>query len=378
MLVESPMDNADNIVQRLRNAFLFSDPLQAGNTALNLMERTYQRARLRSDPITVQVEVTNKCNLNCIFCSRHYTRLPLGDIASDMLPEVVELSKRSRELILFGYGEPLLSDAFYHLVRANRSARISFTTNGLLLTEDRMRLIIEQSSSPVYNVTFSIDGANSRTYGAIREKSNYSSVWSNLGVLSDYKARRGLQWPQIWINFVAMRENLDELPDLVGKAAALGVSQINVFHLVVWDASYVEQSLIHYPEPTERIFKEARSRARNVGMRLDLPLPIGNSLAPRAGAVQGFSLPRCYLPWSYTYIRHDGSVHACCFSENLVVGNLCQKSFREIWNDAPYREVRSRINRASFPDCRRCELRFRNVPSPNDYETYIKLAPRMK
>lgn len=369
---------AYNLFRRLRNAFVFLDRLQAQNTALNLLERSLQKTKVKSAPFLVQVEVTNKCNLNCVFCSRHSHPLKLGDLSPNLLPEIIKLSRKSRELILFGYGEPLVSEGFYTLLRGVESARCSFTTNGLLLTKNIIDRIIKDSNRPIHNVTFSIDGANPQTYLSIRERSNFQKVWRNLKNLSEYKARFKLLWPEIYINFVAMRRNLEELPRIIEKAASMKVSQINIFHLNVWDESYKDESLIYFPELTKQIFSEAQSKAQKIGLRLDIPVEISVNHSSSQQEFRNSYIPRCYQPWSYSYIRNDGFVQACCYSENFVMGNLNEKSFEEIWNDKPYQTIRATVNRTLLPDCRRCEFRFRYVPSPNDSETYIKLQPRKK
>jgi len=369
---------AYNLYQRLRNAFFFSNKDQAQNTALNLLERRLQRVRLRSSPFLVQVEVTNRCNLNCVFCSRHNHPLQLGDLSPNLLPEIVGLSRRSRELILFGYGEPLISKAFYNLLRLAQSGQLSFTTNGLLLTEDLIAQICKEKNRQIHHITFSIEGILPQTYLSIREKSNFDRVWNNLQALSEYKARHKLLWPEIWINFVAMRRNLEELPPLIEKAAPMGVSQINIFHLIVWDESYEAESLVYDAGITERIFNEAKQKGKTFGIRLDLPTKISENHENRRGQIENPITPKCYQPWSYTYIRHDGIVQACCFSEKLIMGDLREKSFEEIWNGEPYRMIRATVNRVPPPDCRRCELRFRYTQSPSDLETYVKLQPRMK
>jgi MoaA/NifB/PqqE/SkfB family radical SAM enzyme len=369
---------ANGLFKRFKTASVFLDRVQVHNTALNLLERTLQKTIVKSDPFLVQVEVTNKCNLNCVFCSRHSHPLKLGDLSLDLLPEIIKLSRRSRELILFGYGEPLLSEAFYMLLKRVESARCSFTTNGLLFTSEIIDRITRDSNRPLHNVTFSIDGANPPTYLSIRERSNFQSVWHNLKNLSEYKARYNLFWPEIYISYVAMRRNLEELPQIIEKASSLNVSQINVFHLNVWDESYKDESLIHYPELTKQVFSEAQRKARKLGLGLDIPVEISVNHSSRQQKLRNSHIPKCYQPWSYSYIRNDGSVQACCFSENFVMGNLNEKSFEEIWNDKPYQTIRATVNRTLLPDCRRCEFRFRYVPSPNDSETYIKLQPRKK
>ncbi len=367
-----------NIGSRLREALRHSNATQRSNTLLNFAERSLGRAKLLSLPSIVQVEVTNRCNLNCIFCSRHSHPLQLGDLPECLIPEISNFSARARETICFGYGEPLIGKTFRGLIRDTRSGRISFTTNGLALTPALISELLAEVSRPLYNITFSIDALDEATYLSIREHSNFERVWENLRGLAALKASRDLTLPEIWINFVAMRRNIEQLPGLLISAAEAGVSRILVFHLVVWDASYQAESLLGYPDLTKRIFDETRRIAGERGIRVDLPITISDGGSRTPDDPEAMPLPKCHQPWSYVYIRHDGEVHACCFSERLKMGDLKENRFDEIWNNAAYQNLRQTVNTSPPPDCLRCEMRFRYSRSPNERETYLKLTPRAK
>lgn len=366
------------IGSRLREALRYSNGTQRSNTLLNLAERMLGKVSLLSSPPIVQVEVTNRCNLNCIFCSRHSNPLQLGDLPECLIPEISNFSARARETICFGYGEPLIGKTFHNLIREIRSGRVSFTTNGLALTPALLSELLAEVSRPLYNVTFSIDAVDEATYLSIRERSNFHKVWENLRGLTALKASRHLKLPEVWINFVAMRRNIEQLPGLVINAAEAGVSRIIVFHLVVWDASYQAESLLDHPDLTKRVFDETRRIAQERKIQVDLPITISDGRTHTPDGTEEMPLPKCYQPWSYVYIRHDGEVHACCFSEKLRMGNLKEKRFDEIWNNSAYQHLRRTVNSTPPPDCLRCEMRFRYKRSPNDYETYVKLKPRAK
>lgn len=64
-------------------------------------------------PECVQVDITNECNLNCIFCKNHsplVTQHMKGMISFDIFTRLInDLNKLGTEkIILSGMGEPLL------------------------------------------------------------------------------------------------------------------------------------------------------------------------------------------------------------------------------------------------------------------------------
>jgi radical SAM protein with 4Fe4S-binding SPASM domain len=364
------MSGTDLLQARLSQAFDSSGPRHAANTLLNLTERRLGRERVLSQPVTVQAEVTTRCNLNCIMCSRWCAPFPGRDLREDVMGAVLELSSRSRELVLFGYGEPLIARSFYRMLAGAKSARLSFITNGLILDRPTAELILSQASRPLYTITFSIDAATAQTYNSIRERSDFARVWGNLSQLVALTSRS--ERPHVWIDFVAMRRNISELASLVEIAADAGVDRINVFNVVVWDASYSDESLIYHAPLAKEAFAEAERTALARGIQLCLPA------VPESGAEQSSAVPACFDPWSYVYIRQDGGVQACCFADEYIMGNLSEEPFSSIWNNDAYRALRASVNSSTAPAaCRRCEQRWRKVNSPADSEVYLRLRPRI-
>ena len=56
----------------------------------------------------------------------------------------------------------------------------------------------------------------------------------------------------------------------------------------------------------------------------------------------------CLRPWTTAYVTANGNCLPCCISpfathdyESLILGNLFEKPFRELWNDALYRQFRT-------------------------------------
>ena len=79
---------------------------QRQNTFRSLLSGKFNLRRHCPSPWMLQVEVTNRCNLNCTFCSRYSAPMKLGDMAPDVMDAVVDLSAQVQEVALFGYGEP--------------------------------------------------------------------------------------------------------------------------------------------------------------------------------------------------------------------------------------------------------------------------------
>jgi len=96
----------------------------------------YAEAHKRLLPIHIQLLPTNKCNLNCRFCSCSARR---KDIELDfyLAKEIIDKCKRAgtKSVTITGGGEPLLYSHFDELINyfAEKSIKIGLVSNGLLM-----------------------------------------------------------------------------------------------------------------------------------------------------------------------------------------------------------------------------------------------------
>lgn len=321
-------------------------------------------------PWLLQVEVTNRCNINCVFCSRHENDLYQGDLDPALYDKIVSLSEKAQEVAMFGYGEPLMSRAFYDLLPKLRSSRIGFFTNGMLLNARLLDKVLALTKRPLSYIVFSIDGGTDKTYEHIRCRASFDRVIANLADVAKRRKELGLEFT-LRIEFIAMKDNIRELPILLDIADKAGVDYIKVSHLVVWDEALRDQSLFYHQDLCREGFAAALEAAASRRIGLELPKPFGLPQPPAP--------PPCRLPWYYAMVSFEGDVRACCFAPELTMGSLKDSGFDEIWISSRYRELRRSLNGGMGPACcHTCEERYRMVVSPDDEATYIKLKPRAK
>jgi MoaA/NifB/PqqE/SkfB family radical SAM enzyme len=337
---------------------------QRYNALKNLaFDRQFARRKLVSYPVIVQVEVTNRCNLKCRICARRYSEMETADMPEEIVQQVEALFPYVSEVYLFGYGEPLLSSAFFYLLERATAWHVptSFFTNGFLLDET---LITNLLKYRLGRVTFSVDGANPSTFRYIRG-GDLNKLLGKIRLFVEKAQTTRWRPREVWIEFVVMKQNISELPAVVELASKLGLSGVRVSHLVVWHEQMAGESLIACQSELNKTFQEARRRAAKVGIQLILPHTFKEKQA---------RLPRCFYPWSNVYIRQNGLVNACCYSDFLVMGDLNQETFWSIWNGSCYQKLRREVNSNSPPrSCCSCEYRIRYTGIPSNYrDIYFK------
>ncbi|MGS2619018.1 radical SAM/SPASM domain-containing protein [Micromonospora sp. LZ34] len=322
-------------------------------------------------PSHLQLEVTSACNLRCVMCLVRY-RPPVNKLAGALRPElfhrlVGEVPGLSR-LTLQGLGEPLLSPYLMEMIRTAVARRITvgFNTNATLLSRRRAKELVD---SGVDWLHVSLDGAGAAAYEAVRDGADFATVVANLAGLVQVRRATGSATPWIRVVFVAMRDNVAELPDLVRLLARIGVDELHVQNLShsfsdtdpAGRYDDIRRFTVDQALWTDRdagraatAFAEASRVAREHGVRLRLP-GVGGLTASGGPPERA-----CSWPWDATYITSAGVVQPCCMvmgDDRVAMGRLTEQSFPQIWYGEPYREFRRRLSGDDPPEvCRGCSL----------------------
>nr|WP_296069252.1 radical SAM protein [uncultured Actinoplanes sp.] len=315
-------------------------------------------------PAHLQLEVTSACNLGCTMCLVRY-RPPVNKLAGAMRPElfhrlVAELPLG--QLTLQGLGEPLLSPYLPEMIETavRHGIRVGFNSNATLLHRRRAQELV---ASGVNWLHVSLDGATPRVYEAIRDGARFSKVVANLAGLVAAKREASSATPWIRVVFVAMRDNVAELPALVRLLGDIGVDELRVQNLSHsfddtdpaggYDGirAFTARQALWTGEDRWRsrtAFAAARTAARDTGLRLRLP-----QVSDEGGG-------NCTWPWEAAYVTSAGVVQPCCMvmgDDRVSLGDLTETGFAQIWSGERYREFRRRLDSTDPPDvCRGCSL----------------------
>ncbi|HYF28303.1 MAG TPA: radical SAM protein [Baekduia sp.] len=330
-------------------------------------------------PRHLQVEVTGACNLRCRMCLVRYAPAvgrAEGALSYEQFLELVDALPALQRLTLQGLGEPLLSPHLLDMVRhaAARGVHVGFNTNGTLLSPARARALVQAGAAHVH---VSLDGARAATYEDVRHgvaatprPGQFARVVANLRGLVAARRDAGSATPYIALVFVAMRRNVEELPELVDLAADVGVDEIwvqNLSHVFSdTDAAgryaamrrYAADEALFADERAAgralEVFAAARARAGELGVHLRLP---------RLEERETDRGP-CSWPWEGAYVTHRGEVQPCCMvmgSDRATLGRLQDDAFDAIWHGEAYRRFRRGLLDGSPPEvCAGCSV-YRGV-----------------
>ena len=305
-------------------------------------------------PSSVQIEITNRCNMRCKWCYRENLEMlgTVGDMPLEPLMKLLEECKGVRILHLFGEGESLMYPGIVDVVRtaAKYVKCPSLTTNGTMLRH----LGKDLAEAGLGELAVSIDGTDNETFKAIR-KVNLDRILDNMryfASISDIPMR---------INAVVSADNLDSLRNMPELAASIGnVKELHFQGLHESDASKEHGFLkLRVENPDVKSFmSEVREKCRRYGFEtnvdnleyfLERPSPC---MSPFAGIV---------------YINKDGYLAPCCNYAHRPLANVFELGLRGALESENARNFRRLMLDEDYPDhCQSlCEMQSKPQAGPS-------------
>jgi len=311
-------------------------------------------------PRVVFIEVTNRCNLLCETCPRTYfNREPLKTLTYEEFVQIAEQFPNMHRASLHGIGEPLLNKELPQIITylKGRGVEVIINSNGTLLTPAWQEALVK---SNLNEYRCSIDGAKPETYARIRGANVLHKLTDGLAGLVKTKARLQAKTPRVSIWCVGTRENLAELPDLVRLAARLGVPEVYLQRMTYFaqepDQQYgmARQELAIFG-PDHDYQEEIIAICEALSTELGIDFRAAGARSPRhsleAARSPDFTpWQECMRPWTTAYVTANGNCLPCCISpfatndyESLILGNLFERPFAELWNDYLYQQFRTQL-----------------------------------
>ncbi len=320
-------------------------------------------------PKGVTFRISGVCNLNCQMCIYKRTDYLSSNkmLPWDIFTQVIDSVKSKHLFIVFTGGEPLLHPKIIDCINYTKSCGLncSLVTNGWLLEHYAKDI----SLSDLNLLAVSIDGTEV-FHDKIRDKKDsYQKAFSGIREINIYKKR-----PLLFMNTSIQADNFSILDELVDKAIESKVDGMNIQILWTRSPEVVEQHNQKYPEfpiregwINEEITKIDSKVLRNVFSRINKK-PLLVNLFPSFTVDQincWYTNPsllvkghRSKCPWMMAHVFHDGTMRMC---DDIVIGDLHQTSFWDIWNSERMKLIRKKLKEDEhFPICAGCCSLFRN------------------
>ena len=355
-----------------------NDPmkLKAYNEALAEEEQQKHSPITRAMPTFVCMNMDTQCNLRCIMCIRRkYSHEAINALRYDfkIYKQVAkETFPYAKWVQLATAGEPLMANNLIEQLRIIKkySVKVDLITNATLLNNDDL---IKEILQVLGCLHVSIDAAIKETYESIRIGAKFEQVIENIRKFNRLRKKLyATDKPMLHFRVVLMKRNIKELPKLIELAKELRVDSVDCFHVNVLDNRMKNESLVYHKELANYYMKVATKKADELNVNLSIP-PLFNAVDDVQGKRPKNNLrsefETCPFLWKRAYIEWNGNVSPCCVPGHPVMGNVGEKSFREIWNNELYQEMRRRLYTDNPFDC--CKHCFITHPPDDQSLFYI-------
>jgi len=322
--------------------------------------------RLMKTPRSVDLAITNRCNLRCTYCS-HFTGA--GDVGQDLPKEewlqfLEELNRSAVMNVTLQGGEPFYRKDLSELVDGivENQMRFDILSNGTLITDGMAAFLA--ATGRCDGVQVSIDGSVPTTHDACRGEGNFLKAMQGIKSLRNHNVPVSVR-VTIHKHNVRDLENVAELlledTGLPGfstnSASYMGLCRKNTdqIQLTVEERSLAMKTLLELNKKySGRISASAGplAEARN-WLEMEEALREGQDLIEGRGF-----LSACNGPMNQIAVRADGVMTPCIQMSHIELGRINRDNLQEVWQEHPelnrLRE-RHKISLSDFEFCQGCE-----------------------
>jgi radical SAM protein with 4Fe4S-binding SPASM domain len=290
-------------------------------------------------PLSVGIELTNNCNLNCPECASGSGQMlrDRGYIDIELFNKVIkELNLYLFNINLYFQGEPMLHPKLFLFLDNSRAIHTTISTNGHFLSVENSEKLVQSGLS---KLIISLDGMDQGTYSGYRINGEITTVLDGIRNISSARLKYGSSL-KVEIQFIVNRLNEHHIPEVTMFAKSVK-AKLKLKSMQINTPDDIEKWL-----PQQEKFRRYKVKDGKYILKNSFP-------------------DRCARLWFNPVITWDGNVIPCCFDKDAeyVMGNLNSDSFREIWEGPKYRMFRKSIlsGRHMIEICRNCTSGLRGV-----------------
>jgi len=267
------------------------------------------------------LDLETVCNLKCPMCLFHgdpeekqkHEHI-IGKMPIERLRGILDEIQGIKPVVAPSWwGEPLIVKGFKELIleMKARGVVISINTNGLNLTEEIARFLVEVRVDSIF---FSFDAVTPDTLKKVRGVDKIDKIARNCEMMLRVRDESGGNIPRIGASYTIQKENEHELDEFIS----------------IWTKK-VDVVRVGY------VYEE--------------------------GNLRGIKLPEKRVPCSLLYhtlpIHYNGDASICCFDSygDEIVGNVFKDGVKGVWNGPRLTEIRRHHEAGEWdavPFCKNC------------------------
>lgn len=292
-------------------------------------------------PFKLEFEHTTVCNKKCILCEHTYWNEKTDRVNLENFKKIIDQFPNLIWMNVTGEGSGFLNPDFMDMLQylSARNISINFVDELDFLDEERAKKLIELSVNCIW---VSMDGAVKETYEKIKVGCDFDKVVNNIKLITKLKQETGSPFPIFCFRFIVNTLNYHEMPKMVELIHSLNCFGEGSRLEFVGVLKFPEIEQYYMPEIPTEIVEETYKKAKELGVPIIFSHPEESQLP---------DIRNCSA-WTEPYIMMGGYVLPCCavimsnkreFLRQHALGNVNEKSFKEIWYSERYTKMRQLI-----------------------------------
>ncbi len=285
-----------------------------------------------SAPINANIEVTNRCNLQCVFCSADSNEIPGSNELS--MPDLMDIADQLEEMKILRVkitgGEPFLKKGIMEfLSRLSKRHRISINTNATLITE---KIAGELAKLNIDTMIVSLDSADPGINDRLRGRDSSRRTVEGIKILRKFNI-------PVSIAAVLTKLNADGIPELALFLKGLGFSQLGVNHVYPQGraANRFKELALDYDGLESFYLKIDDFNKTNPGISISFEqghwYRMKYSSQEKKEGKKKYLLP-CHAGINQIGILANGDVVPCLLMASLKAGNIKREKLADMWKNS--------------------------------------------
>ena len=301
-------------------------------------ERAQIREYLGDFPISIEIEASYFCNLECPFCPRvvAFGQREIGHMSNHLWQKILEECKDNglNALQMDHEAESMMNPRFFEMLEDAKNTGIMdiwLHTNANMLNPEKSARLIDEGLT---KINFSIDAVQPATYDVLRVGGNFDKVIRNVRDFLRIKREKQASYLRTRVSFVEQRANIGEKT----KFFDFWKSQDGL-NLVAFQEC-IDFTPFDRPDQDAQLSEEA--------------------LEKKYASTEPF---HCSMPWQTPIVDTEGSVIPCGspvreHNRAFILGNLnAGDTIKSCWTGDKMNKLRELHNRGEWyknPMCRVC------------------------
>ena len=303
-------------------------------------------------PVLVNLEITKRCNLQCIHCDIRKTPKTYSDIINKEFStiEIKELVDSLKSLgtsyISISGGEPFLRKDIFEVIEYIKKIGLGLhiSSNGTLITNEVAKRINDLGLDAI---SISLDAATPEIHDRIRGvEGAFDKAVTAIRNVVEYKKHT-----QVGISPIITNLNLDELPKIVDFAKDLGVDAIRFqpWHISLGHKETEKMLDIRGSrlEDLDKVIGEIIEKTKRHGIYTNTSVYL-RGVRKCFEDMKGINI-ECFAGSFTCNISWMGDVVPCAFIP--AIGNVREEPCEKIWNSQRFDDVRKEIKKGNCQKC---------------------------